>query len=184
MDYIQIFPPFFLQQFQRNPKVVEGMKDVLRFWLGKGVSGFRVDAIPTLFEVAPDARGNLPDEPKSGKCDDPDDYCYLNHTFTYDLDETFSMVYQWRELLEEHQKENGGDSPVLMTEAYSELDSIIRYYGDGKRNGAHIPFNFHLLANTNKASKAADYKNLIEAFLSKVPAGSEANWVVRIIYTA
>lgn len=61
----------------RNPKVVESMKHVLRYWLGKGVNGFRVDAIPTLFEVAPDAKGNLPDEPKSGKCDDPNDFCYL-----------------------------------------------------------------------------------------------------------
>lgn len=88
------------------------------------------------------------------------------------------MVYQWRELLDENHRENGGPLPVLMTEAYSELDKIIRYYGDGKRKGAHIPFNFHLLANTNKHSKAAVYKDLVEKFLSKVPTGSEANWVV------
>lgn len=155
------------------------MKQVLRYWLGKGVNGFRVDAIPTLFEVAPDAKGNLPDEPKSGKCDDPVDYCYLDHVYTYDLNETYDMVYQWRELLEKNHRDNGGDMPVLMTEAYSGLDGIIRYYGDGKRKGAHIPFNFYLLSNTNKHSKAAVYKKLIEEFLSKVPAGSEANWVVR-----
>lgn len=29
----------------RNPAVVEEMKNVLRFWLGKGVSGFRCDAV-------------------------------------------------------------------------------------------------------------------------------------------
>ncbi len=32
----------------RNPKVVQEMKDVLTFWLNKGVAGFRIDAVPNL----------------------------------------------------------------------------------------------------------------------------------------
>jgi alpha-glucosidase len=44
---------YYLHQFAkqqpdlnyRNPKVFEKMSDVLRFWLAKGVSGFRVDAV-------------------------------------------------------------------------------------------------------------------------------------------
>lgn len=85
---------YYLHQFlpeqpdlnYRNSIVVESMKDVIRFWLGKGVSGFRVDAIPTLFEIAPDSRGNLPDEPKSGNPNcDKNDFCYLNHIYTNDV---------------------------------------------------------------------------------------------------
>jgi len=34
----------------RNPKVAEAMYDVERFWIARGVSGFRLDAITTLFE--------------------------------------------------------------------------------------------------------------------------------------
>ena len=37
------------------------LKEVLRFWLDRGVDGFRVDAIQTLFEDE-----NLLDEPLSG----------------------------------------------------------------------------------------------------------------------
>lgn len=156
------------------------MKDVLWYWLKKGVSGFRIDTIPSLFEVAADEQGNYPDEPVSGKCDDPNAYCYLKHIYTYDQEETYGMVYEWRELLERYRSENGGDALILMTEAYSDLDKIVRYYGDGQRNGSQIPFNFFLLANTNKYSLANDYQHYIEDFLKSVPKGSEANWVVCI----
>ncbi len=34
----------------RNPAVEKAMFDAMRFWLDRGVAGFRLDAIPTLFE--------------------------------------------------------------------------------------------------------------------------------------
>lgn len=154
------------------------MNDVLVFWMGKGVSGFRVDAVVTLFEVATDAKGNLPDEPKSGTCSDPNDYCYLNHIYTNDLDEDYDLVYQWREVLEKYRKENGGIERILMTEGSGRLEKIIQAYGDGKRNGAQIPFNFYFMGSINKNSKASVYDNLIKTYLNKIPAGYQANWVV------
>lgn len=154
------------------------MKEVLVYWLDKGVSGFRVDTIPSLFEVAPDENGNLPDEPPSGKCNDPDSHCYLKHIYTYDQNETYDIVYEWRELLDKYREENGGDQRILMTEAYSELPYLVRYYGDGKRNGSQIPFNFYLLSNVNGTSNASTFKKYIEEFLNAVPADSEANWVL------
>lgn len=156
------------------------MKNVLKFWLAKGVAGFRVDAVETLFEISPDARGNFPDEPLSGECNDPDGSCYLKHIYTRDFDEVYDTLYEWQELLEQFRRENGGVERILMTQGSSEIDSIIRYYGDGKRNGSRIPFNFHLMS-VNRASKATEYKKLIDDFLSKVPAGYEANWVVSIV---
>jgi len=44
---------FYIQQPDlnwNNPKVHQAFKDILAFWLKKGVAGFRFDAIPTLFE--------------------------------------------------------------------------------------------------------------------------------------
>lgn len=56
----------------RSAAVVTEMKNVLRFWLDKGVDGFRVDAVQHLFEVDTDEDGNYPDETLSGTCqDDP-----------------------------------------------------------------------------------------------------------------
>ena len=44
---------FYIQQPDvnwNNPKVHEAFKDVARFWLKRGVGGFRFDAITTLYE--------------------------------------------------------------------------------------------------------------------------------------
>lgn len=97
---------FYLHQFldaqpdlnYRSASVVDEMKSILRFWLDKGVDGFRIDAVPYLFEndINP-ATNTYDDEPLSGNCS-PDDYCYLNHPYTSDLDGTFEMIYQWREV--------------------------------------------------------------------------------------
>lgn len=77
------------------------MKEIIRFWLRKGVSGFRCDAVPFLFETKPNDNG-YNDEPPSGNCkEDPLSYCYLNHTQTKDLDETYDQIYQWRSVVDE-----------------------------------------------------------------------------------
>lgn len=181
---------YYLHQFTkeqpdlnyREPKVMEKMNDVLRFWLAKGVSGFRVDTIPSLFEVAPDHNGDFPDEPLSGQpgCG-PDDYCYLKHIYTYDQNETYGAAYEWREVLEEYAKENGGDAPIMMTEAYTNLEFIQRYYGNGYRNGSQVPFNFHLMNNLNADSDAYTYQRLIMDWFNNMPADVEANWVVSLM---
>ncbi|MEL7977066.1 maltose alpha-D-glucosyltransferase [Isoptericola sp. F-RaC21] len=44
-----------------NPRVVDAMLDVARFWLGLGVDGFRLDAVPYLFEAEGTNCENLPE---------------------------------------------------------------------------------------------------------------------------
>jgi maltose alpha-D-glucosyltransferase / alpha-amylase len=44
-----------------NPEVAEGMLDVVRFWLGLGLDGFRLDAVPYLFERDGTNGENLPE---------------------------------------------------------------------------------------------------------------------------
>lgn len=86
----------------RNQYVVDEIKEVMRFWMRKGVSGFRCDAVPYLFEAAQTEDGMYEDEPLSGDCtNDKEAYCYLNHTKTQDIDDTFNMIYQWRSVTEE-----------------------------------------------------------------------------------
>lgn len=55
------------------------MKKVLYFWLGKGIAGFRLDAINHMFEHI-----SMADEPLSGWTNDTESYDYLNHELTKD----------------------------------------------------------------------------------------------------
>lgn len=162
----------------RNPEVVEEMKNVIRFWLNKGVAGFRVDAIAHLFEVDKELYGGkYPDEPLSGNSDNPDDYSYLNHIYTTDQQETFDMVYQWREVFDEFSKKDGL-TRVMMTEAYSSPHVTMKYFGDGEREGAQMPFNFVLISDVNGQSSAQEIKYALDKFLTFKPIDKQANWVV------
>ncbi|XP_045510977.1 maltase A1-like [Colias croceus] len=185
-EYREEVGKYYLHQFvigqpdlnYRNPEVVEEMKNVIRFWLEKGVAGFRVDAIAHLFEVDKELYGGkYPDEPISGqRRDDPEHYDYLTHIYTKDQDETFDMVYQWREVFEE-MKEKDGLTRVMMTEAYSGPQETMRYFGTEDREGAQMPFNFVLISDVNGDSTAAEIKYALDKFLTFKPIDKLANWV-------
>lgn len=162
----------------RNPKVRQAMHEILRFWLQRGVYGFRIDSVPHVFEVAPDGLRNWPDEPRNDWVTDPDDYGYLKHIYTTDQPETVSILYEWRKVLDDFKHENGGDDRILMTESYSPLEIVMQYYGNGTAEGAQIPFNFQLLSWLTNASDANHYAQTVNTWLNSMPAGRTANWVI------
>jgi alpha-glucosidase len=63
--YLHTFYPEQPDLDWRNPEVVAAMQDVVRFWLGRGVDGFRVDALTAIVKDAelrddPPATGRFP----------------------------------------------------------------------------------------------------------------------------
>lgn len=152
----------------------------MRFWLKKGVAGFRIDAVPHVFEVAAKgAQQELPDEPRADNSEqDPENYGYLKHIYTVDQPETLAMLYEWRKVLDDYQHDFGGDERVLMAETYSPLSVVMQYYGNGTAEGAQIPFNFLLISSLTNNSNAIDYANVINTWLDQMPKGRTANWVV------
>lgn len=70
----------------------------------------------------------------------------------------------------------------MLTESYSPIDIVMKYYGDGKREGSHIPFNFLFIEQINNNSNANDYKTLIDSWMNSMPANRIPNWVVRSVY--
>ncbi|XP_049539230.1 maltase A3-like [Anopheles darlingi] len=187
-EWSDVRQEYYLHQFlakqpdlnYRNPAVVETMKDVMRFWLAKGVVGYRIDAVPALFEVAMDPDGQYPDEPLSGNTNDPDDPGYTVHIYTQDRNETLDMVYQWRAVLDEFQQQHGGKERIIMAETYSPIEIVMKYYGNGTVPGAQIPFNFHFITDLGASSSAEDFQNTIHFWIDHMPANLNyvvPNWV-------
>lgn len=140
--------------------------------MNKGVAGFRIDAVPFVFEIPPDAAGYR-DEPRNDWVNDPDDYGYLQHIYTVDQPETISLVYEWRAVLDEF----AGDR-ILLAETYSPIDIVMQYYGNATAEGAQLPFNFLLISEISNKSTAGDYASTIQKWLQHMPPGRTANWVV------
>jgi alpha-glucosidase len=149
----------------RNPAVAEAMLDVLRFWLDRGVDGFRVDAIHHLFEDA-QLRDNPPD-PGWHRGMAPAHRMLRLHTV--DQPEVHQAIAAMRRVTNRYAPER-----LLIGEAYLPIDRLMAYYGVD-RGGFQLPFNFHLLSTPWTAPAIAA---LIDAYERALPAGSWPNWVL------
>ncbi|XP_046471324.1 alpha-glucosidase-like [Neodiprion pinetum] len=169
---------YYLHQFAeeqpdlnyRNEYVVQEMKDIIEFWLDRGVDGFRVDAIPYLYEDE-----SFPDEPLSGTTDSPTNYSYTLHYYTQDQAETYEMVAQWRQLLDDYSFKTDNITRVLMMEAYTNTSQTMKFYD----YGANFPFNFGFISNVDGSSTPTEIKELaIDEWLDNVPDNGTSNWVI------
>ena len=61
--YYAIFSDHMPDWNLRNPKVVDYLEGSMRFWLNRGVDGFRLDAVTMLFEDGPKSTYNNPKNP-------------------------------------------------------------------------------------------------------------------------
>ena len=153
----------------RNSILDQEMKNVILFWMRRGVDGFRVDAVNYLFEDE-----NLTDEPKSEASNVPEnDYDYLNHIYTRDLGDMYKVVDSWQKLIDYYVRNWGTDGKVMILEAYTSMENSIKFYEFGAN-----PFNFMFVTPLGKTSTAFDFKNEIDNWLKAIPANKVPNWVV------
>lgn len=148
----------------RNPEVQQAMLDVMRFWLDKGVDGFRVDV---MWHMIKDAK--LRDNPPN-----PDykpymaTYEQLLPFFSTDQPEVHDIVQSMRRLLDSYNKR------MMIGEIYLPIHKLVTYYGP-ENNGAHLPFNFLLLSLPWEAQKIAA---AIDEYEAALPAKGWPNWVL------
>jgi len=148
---------------------------VFNFWMEHGVDGFRVDALPFLFEIS-DVFGK--DEPKADNPSsdlDENDYDFYTHPYTMDLNETYDMLAQWRQVVDQFPDKK---PRAVITECYTNFENTIKYYGTQEKLGAHFTFNFQLISYANKSSTAAQFKFYIDQWMGAMGTWRVPNWVI------
>ena len=148
----------------RNPAVQAAMLDALRFWLRRGVDGFRVDVMWLMVKDAalrdnppnPDWR---PGQPEINR---------LLQVYNADQPEVHDVVAAMRRVLDSFGER------VLIGEIYLPLDRLVTYYG-AHLSGAQLPFNFKLIQTPWTAGAVADLATTYEGLL---PPGGWPNWVL------
>src|SRR5580700_5947975 len=122
----------------RNPAVEKAMFDVTRWWYKRGVSGFRLDAVDTLFED-PDLHDN-PVLSGTNKLGDPN----MENKYNTNFPEVHEELKKLRKVADE-------SDAVLIGETWtSNVAELDRYYGqDG--NELQMPMDF-MFTTVNKLS--------------------------------
>jgi alpha-glucosidase len=148
----------------RNAQVRRAMDDVLRFWLARGVDGFRVDVLWLLIKDA-QFRDNPPNpayEPGQ-----PEHHRLLQ-TYSEDQPEVHDIVRSMRATLSEYGER------VLIGEIYLPVAQLVKYYGENGE-GADMPFNFQLLSAPWDAREIA---RMIRDYDAALPEHAWPNWVL------
>jgi alpha-glucosidase len=150
----------------RNPEVRAAMHDVLRFWLRKGVDGFRVDVIWHLAKD-PAFRDNPPNPAYREGVDAP--FHRVQQLHSADHPDILGIVAGMRRVLEEFPNDR-----LLIGEIYLPIERLVAYYGRDLE-GAHLPFNFQLIGADWHAGKL---RQMIKEYEAALPFGGWPNWVL------
>lgn len=152
----------------RNPEVRRAMADVFRFWLERGVDGFRID-VAHFIAKDPEFRDNpLRDGPRhSSEYKPPRDWDVQRHLYNYAHPDVHEYYREVRAILDQY------DDRFMIGELHEwDWDKWASYYGD--RDEMHMPFNFAFLGAGWDASKI---RAVVEAVEEAVPDFGWPNYV-------
>ncbi|XP_066905540.1 maltase A1 isoform X2 [Halyomorpha halys] len=159
-----------------NPVVRKKMNDALKLWMSRGVSGFRMDAVSWVYDNLK-CGNEPPSEHPNPK--DPNDHGNLKHICTMDLPETYEIIKEFRKTLDDFedylpQKE----AKLMMTESYSDFDTVVKYYGDHNAPGSTFPFNFFIILKINQGSNTSEWATIINQWVDLINEDKWPNWVL------
>jgi alpha-glucosidase len=148
----------------RNPEVEKAMLDIMRFWLDKGVDGFRVDA---MWHLIKDLQWR--DNPRNPEYNDTmATYNQLLPVYSTDQPEMHGIVAAMRQVLD------GYSERLMIAEIYLPIHRLVAYYGVNSSE-AHLPFNFLLISLPWDARQIAA---AIDEYEGALPADAWPNWVM------
>lgn len=148
----------------RNPEVQEAMLNVMKFWLDKGVDGFRVDVMWHM--IKDDQFRDNPVNPNYQP--HMADYEQVLPVYSTDQPEVHEIVAKMRKLLDSYKER------MMIGEIYLPIDRLVTYYGKDN-SGAHLPFNFMLVSLPWQPLHIAA---AIDSYEGALPEGGWPNWVL------
>jgi alpha-glucosidase len=148
-----------------NATVRKAFAETLRFWLRRGVDGFRVDASAVLAED-PLLRNDPPNPNfKAGETPPPERF---TRVFTDGRPETMGYLEEIRAVVDEF------PDKVLLGEVQGGVERVGRFYG-GERPRFHLPLNTLLLETVWDADSLAAN---IDRYLNAIPDQAWPVWVI------
>lgn len=136
----------------RNPAVEAAMFDVMKFWLRRGVAGFRLDAIPELFEDA-----QLRNEPELGGTNDQGDP-NLEEVRTANQPEMHDVLRRLRAMVGQF----SGDR-VLIGETYPPNIAVLDgWYGGAAHDELQLPMDMLVGFGGGAKFNATYFRRVIE----------------------
>ncbi len=155
----------------RNPEVKSAMFDVLRFWLDRGVDGFRIDVAHFIMKD-PALRDNPPNPALGAREIPAHAWESQQHIHNFGHPDVHGVYREVRRLLDEY----GNERPRVSIGEIHEFNWPIwvSYYGK-QLDELHMPFNFALL---NVVWSAAAVRAIVEAVEDVVRIGAWPNYVL------
>jgi alpha-glucosidase len=137
-----------------NDDVRAAFDDILRFWLDRGIAGFRIDV----------AHGIVKDRELR---DNPDPQV---STYNANRDDVHDVLRRWRRVVDEYDPQR-----VLLGETWvMELDRLARFYGSGD-DELHLAFNFPF---TFSEPDAAALRSVVEQTEAALPKAAWPVWML------
>jgi alpha-glucosidase len=168
-------PPgrWYLHSFDRGqpelnwdkPDVREALRDVVRFWLRRGVDGFRVDVL-WLLGKDPELRDNPPN--RDWRPGEPEKFRQLR-VYSEGWPSSHERARLLRATVDEF------DDRVMIGEVVLPPEQAVAYYGAGL-DEANFPHNFAL---TELAAWTADeVRATVDGYEAVLPPGAWPNWLL------
>jgi alpha-glucosidase len=168
-------PPgkWYLHSFHRgqpdlnweNPQVRGAIQDVMRFWLDRGVDGFRVDVL-WLLGKDPQLRDN-PVNPSWRQGDPP--WLRLLRRNSEDGPKVHEYVRLLRAVIDEYADR------VMIGEVVLPAARAVAFHGR-RLDEAHLPHNFSL--TELRTWSAVEIRGVVEEYEALLPPGAWPNWLL------
>lgn len=141
---------FFREQAElnwRNPKVLEEFDNIMRFWLDKGVAGFRIDVFNMLIKDA-----HFRDNPKADG-EDGIELKLLGQRPTYNVSqpEVHKILRRWRKITDSYP---GNRLLLGETTLVYDIKKIASFYG--QHDELELAFNFTFMQGSFNARRLKD----------------------------